>query len=245
ITGESQLLLQAARDETGTRIDRFEIVTTGTDLRGRATLASDGSTVDLTARLLDAGLILDGVSGPVGLTLGARQQAETWSITLDAEAPGQTTARLTGTVTGDGIDLLLAEGQISAQLGDLSPWSTLAGRPLSGAARLSVDASGDLLARSGTAKGNLNGQNLRLDIPTADTLLRGDSSLNFEIRQTPEGMTILDLVELRTPQGVTDVTGRVSANDSRLRFDAYIRDIGLLTPELSGPASAQPRMGSA
>lgn len=239
IIGESQLLLQAARDETGTRIDRFEIVTTGTDLRGRATLASDGSTVDLTARLLDAGLILDGVSGPVGLTLGARQQAETWSITLDAEAPGQTTARLTGTVTGDGIDLLLAEGQINAQLGDLSPWSTLAGRPLSGAARLSIDASGDLLERSGTAKGKLNGQNLRLDIPTADALLRGDSSLDFEIRQTPEGMTILDLVELRTPQGVTDVTGRVSANDSRLRFDAYLRNIGLITPELSGPASAQ------
>lgn len=239
ITGESEIVLQAARDETGTRIDRFEIVTTGTDLRGRATLTSDGSTVDLTARLLDAGLILDGVSGPIGLTLGAQQQAETWNITLDAEAPGQTTARLTGSVTGDGIDLLLAEGQLSAEMGDLSPWSTLAGRPLSGAARLSVDASGDVLERSGTAKGSLNGQNLRIDIPTADALLRGDSSLTFEIRQTAEGMTILDLIELRTPQGVTDLTGRVSANDSRLRFDAYIRDIGLITPELSGPASAQ------
>lgn len=239
ITGESELVLQAARDETGTRIDRFEIVTTGTDLRGRATLTSDGSTVDLTARLLDAGLILDGVSGPIGLTLSAKQQAETWNITLDAEAPGQTTARLTGSVTGDGIDLLLAEGQLSAEMGDLSPWSTLAGRPLSGAARLSVDASGDVLERSGTAKGSLNGQNLRVDIPTADALLLGDSSLTFEIRQTAEGMTILDLIELRTPQGVTDLTGRVSANDSRLRFDAYIRDIGLITPELSGPASAQ------
>jgi translocation and assembly module TamB len=239
ISGKSELVLQAARDETGTRIDRFEIVTTGTDLRGRATLTSDGSTVDLTARLLDAGLILDGVSGPIGLTLGAQQQAETWNITLDAEAPGQTTARLTGSVTGDGIDLLLAEGQLSAEMGDLSPWSTLAGRPLSGAARLSVDASGDVLERSGTAKGSLNGQNLRIDIPTADALLRGDSSLTFEIRRTAEGMTILDLIELRTPQGVTDLTGRVSATDSRLRFDAYIRNIGLITPELSGPASAQ------
>jgi translocation and assembly module TamB len=239
ITGESQIGLQASRDETGTRVDLFEIVTTGTDLRGRASLASDGSTVDLTARLLDAGLILDGVSGPVGLTLAARQQAETWAITLDAEAPGQTTARLTGTVTGDGIDLLLAEGQLNAQMGDLSPWSTLAGRPLSGAAGISLDASGDVLARSGTAKGSLTGQNLRLDIPTADTLLRGDSSLTFEIRQTEEGMTILDLVELRTPQGVTDITGRVSPDDSRLRFDAYIRDIGLITPELSGAASAE------
>ena len=239
ITGESQIALQASRDETGTRVDLFEIVTTGTDLRGRASLASDGSTVDLTARLLDAGLILDGVSGPVGLTLAARQQAETWAITLDAEAPGQTTARLTGTVTGDGIDLLLAEGQLNAQMGDLSPWSTLAGRPLSGAAGISLDASGDVLARSGTAKGSLTGQNLRLDIPTADTLLRGDSSLTFEIRQTEEGMTILDLVELRTPQGVTDITGRVSPDDSRLRFDAYIRDIGLITPELSGAASAE------
>ena len=239
ITGESQIALQASRDETGTRVDLFEIVTTGTDLRGRASLASDGSTVDLTARLLDAGLILDGVNGPVGLTLAARQQAETWAITLDAEAPGQTTARLTGTVTGDGIDLLLAEGQLNAQMGDLSPWSTLAGRPLSGAAGISLDASGDVLARSGTAKGSLTGQNLRLDIPTADTLLRGDSSLTFEIRQTEEGLTILDLVEFCTPQGVTDITGRVSPDDSRLRFDAYIRDIGLITPELSGAASAE------
>ncbi|MDX5413050.1 MAG: translocation/assembly module TamB domain-containing protein, partial [Rhodobacterales bacterium] len=238
ITGESELVLQAARDETGTRIDRFEIVTTGTDLRGRATLTSDGSTIDLTARLLDAGLILDGISGPIGLTLGARQEAETWAITLDAEAPGQTTARLTGTVTGDGVERLLAQGQLNATLGDLSPWSTLAGRPLSGAARISLDASGDVLDRSGTLKGQVNGQNLRLDIPTVDTLLRGDSSLTFDIRQTAEGMTLLDQLEFRTPQGVTDVTGRVSDNDSRLRFDASIRNIGLITPELSGPASA-------
>lgn len=239
ITGASRIALQAARDETGTRVDLFEIVTTGTDLRGRARLSSDGSAVDLTARLLDAGLILEGVSGPVSLTLGAQQQAETWAITLDAEAPGQTTARLTGTVTGDGIELLLAEGQFSARMGDLGPWSTLAGRPLSGAAEVTLEASGDVLARSGTAKGRLNGQNLRVAVPTADTILRGDSSLTFEIRQTAEGMTILDLVEFRTPQGVTDVTGRLSANDSRLRFDAYIRDIGLIAPEISGPASAQ------
>jgi translocation and assembly module TamB len=239
ITGASQVALQASRDETGTRVDLFEITTTGTDLRGRAALASDGSTVDLTARLLDAGLILEGVNGPIGLTLGARQEAQTWAVTLDAEAPGDTTARLTGTVTGDGIELLLAEGQLSAMAGNLGPWSTLAGRSLAGSATLSLDASGDVLARSGTASGSLKGQNLRLDIPTADTLLRGDSSLTFALRQMAEGMTILDLVELRTPQGVTDLTGRVSANDSRLRFDAYIRDIGLITPELSGAASAQ------
>ena len=142
-------------------------------------------------------------------------------------------------MTGDGIELLLAEGQFSARMGDLGPWSTLAGRPLSGAAEVTLEASGDVLARSGTAKGRLNGQNLRVAVPTADTILRGDSSLTFEIRQTAEGMTILDLVEFRTPQGVTDVTGRLSANDSRLRFDAYIRDIGLIAPEISGPASAQ------
>lgn len=239
ITGESRVALQAARDATGTRVDLFEIVTTGTDLRGRAALSSDGSTVDLTARLLDAGLILEGISGPIGLTLGARQQAQTWAVTLDAEAPGDTTARLTGTVTGDGITLLLAEGQLRAEMGELAPWSALAGRSLGGAARISLDASGDLLERSGSAAGNLTGQNLRLEIPTVDTLLRGESSLSFDLRQTAEGMTILDKVELRSPQGVTDLTGRVSATDSRLRFDAYIRDIGLITPELSGAASAQ------
>jgi len=238
ITGASEIALQASRDPSGTRIDLFEIVTTGTDLRGRAALREDNSTVDLTARLLDAGLVLDGLSGPVAMTLGARQQAETWQITLDADAPGATTARITGTVTGDGIDLLLAEGQISAELGDLRTWSTLAGRPLSGAAQLTLDASGDLLARSGAANGRLDGQNLRIGQENADALLRGDSSLVFDLRQTAEGMTILDLVELRTPQGVTDVTGRISANDSRLRFDAFIRDIGLIAPDISGAASA-------
>ena len=239
ITGASDIALQATRDPSGTRVDLFEIVTTGTDLRGRAALRSDNSTVDLSARLVDAGLILDGVSGPVAVTLGARQQAETWQITLDAEAPGDATARVTGTVTGDGIDLLLAEGQINAELGDLGTWSTLAGRPLSGAARLSLDASGDLLARSGAANGRLDGQNLRIGQANADALLRGASSLVFDLRQTAEGMTILDLVELRTPQGVTDVTGRISANDSRVRFDAYLRDIGLIAPDISGPASAK------
>ena len=239
ITGESRLALQADRDTAGTRIDRFEIVTTGTDLRGRAALSSDGSTVDVTARLLDAGLVLDGLSGPIGLTLGARQAAATWAITLDAEAPGQTTARLTGTVTGDGTRQLLAEGQMSAEIGDLRPWSTLAGRPLAGAARLSLDGGGDVLERSGTLAGQLNGQNLAIGQGTVDALLRGDSSLRLAIRQTAEGMTLIDQLELRSPQGVSDVTGRVSASDSRLRFDASIRDIGLITQEISGPANAQ------
>jgi translocation and assembly module TamB len=239
MTGQSTVALQADRDTAGTRIDRFEIITTGTDLRGRATLSSDGSTVDVTARLLDAGLVLEGLSGPIGLTLGARQEAATWAITLDAEAPGQTTARLSGTVTGDGIDLLLGEGQLRAEIGDLRPWSSIAGRPLAGAARLGLDGSGDVLARSGNLSGQVDGINLALGQATADMLLRGASSLAFALRQTEAGMTIIDKLELRTPQGVTDVTGRVSANDSRLRFDASIRDIGLIAPEVSGPASAQ------
>lgn len=239
ITGASRIALQASRDMAGTRVDLFEIVTTGTDLRGRAALSSGGSTVDLTAQLLDAGLILEGISGPASLVLDARQQAETWQITLDAAAPGETTARLTGTVTGDGIDRLLAEGQLSAAVGDLRPWARLAGRPLAGAMQISLDASGDVLGRSGTASGQMNGTNLAMGQANADAILRGDSSLAFEIRQTPEGMTILDKVELRTPQGMTDVTGRVSANDSRLRFDAFIRDIALIAPEVSGQATAR------
>ncbi|MFD1195472.1 translocation/assembly module TamB domain-containing protein [Seohaeicola saemankumensis] len=239
ITGASRIALQASRDTAGTRVDLFEMTTTGTDLRGRAMLSSSTSTVDLSARLLDAGLILEGVSGPASLTLDARQQAETWQITLDAAAPGQTTARLTGSVSGDGIDSLLAEGQLSAAFGDLRPWSSLAGRPLSGAMQISLDAAGDVLGRSGTASGQVNGTNLALGQANADAILRGDSSLAFEIRQTPEGMTILDKVELRTPQGMTDVTGRISADDSRLRFDAFIRDIGLIAPEVSGQAAAR------
>ena len=239
ITGASRIALQASRDTAGTRVDLFEMTTTGTDLRGRAMLSSSTSTVDLSARLLDAGLILEGVSGPASLTLDARQQAETWQITLDAAAPGQTTARLTGSVSGDGIDSLLAEGQLSAAFGDLRPWSSLAGRPLSGAMQISLDAAGDVLGRSGTASGQVNGTNLALGQANADAILRGDSSLAFEIRQTPEGMTILDKVELRTPQGMTDVTGRISADDSRLRFDAFIRDIGLIAPEVSGQATAR------
>ena len=239
ITGASRIALRASRDTAGTRVDLFEIVTTGTDLRGRAALSSGGSTVDLTAQLLDAGLILEGISGPASLVLDARQQAETWQITLDATAPSETTARLTGSVTGDGIDRLLAEGQLSAAFGDLRPWARLAGRPLAGAMQISLDASGDVLGRSGTASGQVNGTNLAMGQANADAILRGASSLAFEIRQTPEGMTILDKVELRTPQGMTDVTGRVSANDSRLRFDAFIRDIGLIAPEVSGQATAR------
>jgi len=239
ITGASRIALQASRDTAGTRVDLFEIVTTGTDLRGRAALSSGGSTVDLTAQLLDAGLILEGISGPASLVLDARQQAETWQITLNAAAPGETTARLTGTVTGDGIYRLLAEGQLSAAVADLRPWARLAGRPLAGAMQISLDASGDVLGRSGTASGQVNGTNLAMGQANADAILRGDSSLAFEIRQTPEGMTILDKVELRTTQGMTDVTGRVSANDSRLRFDAFIRDIALIAPEVSGQATAR------
>lgn len=241
ITGASNLVLRASRDETGTRIEQFEIVTTGTDLRGQALLGSAASSVDLTARLQDIGLILDDVAGPVAATLTARQQAETWQITLDAEAPGATTARVTGSVTGDGIELLLAEGQITANLGDLSVWSTLAGRPLGGAAQLTADLAGNVLARSGTVSGRLDGTDLALGQANADAMLRGASSLIFDLAQSDDGMTTINQLDLATPQITADLAGRVSVEnliDSELRFDAAVREIGTIVPELSGPVRA-------
>lgn len=237
ITGASELVLQVRRDETGTRVDRFEIVTSGTDLRGSAVLRTDASTVDLTARLTDAGLVLDGISGPIAVKLDADQQGETWDVVLDAEAPGQTIARLSGTVTGDGVETLLVDGNMTARVGNLSAWSTVAGRPLSGAAQFSLDASGDVLARSGTAQGRLNGTNLAIGQETADLLLRGESTLSFNLRQTAEGATILEAIELRTPQATADVSGQIAQQDSRIRFEAALRNIGLLAPDISGPAS--------
>lgn len=237
ITGASELVLQARRDETGTRIDRFEIVTTGTDLRGSAVLRTDASTLDLTARLTDAGLVLDGISGPIALVLDADQQGDTWQIALDAEAPGETVARLTGTVTGDGVEQLVADGQLTATVGNLAAWSTVAGRRLSGAAQISLDASGDVLERSGTAQGSVNGTNLAIGQETADLLLRGDSTLSFNLRQTAEGATILETVALRTPQASANLSGQIAAQDSRLQFEAALRNIGLLAPDISGPAS--------
>ncbi len=237
ITGASELVLQASRHETGTRIERFEIVTTGTDLRGSAVLRTDASTVDLTARLTDAGLVLDGISGPIALVLDAGQQGETWQIALDAEAPGETVARLTGSVTGDGVERLVADGQLSANVGNLSVWSTVAGRRLSGAAQISLEASGDVLERSGTAQGRVNGTDLAIGQETADLLLRGESTLSFNLRQTAEGTTLLETVALRTPQASADLSGQIAAEDSRLQFEAALRNIGLLAPDISGPAS--------
>ncbi|SEQ09340.1 translocation/assembly module TamB domain-containing protein [Thalassovita taeanensis] len=240
IAGAGQLALHVSRDTTGTLIDALRIATAQATITGSGALRTGASQLTASARLRQAALVLPGVTGPATLDLTASQSTATlWQVDATATAPGEATAHLSGTITGNGTDQLDLSGQLKAEARDISVYSQLAGRPLGGAARLTAEGTGSALTRSFDTTLSLTGQNLSADTGYVDQLLRGQSDLQMQVSRAPSGRLSLKNVDLSTPELTARLEGTADETANALTFSARLRDLGLLDPSLSGAATAQ------
>lgn len=100
LAGRTELSIAAARDEAGTRVEALSLENAQLSATGSADIATDNSRVTLDARLTDAGLLAEQLSGPLALTGTARQDARGWSVDMDAAGPFDATAAVDGLATG-------------------------------------------------------------------------------------------------------------------------------------------------
>ena len=238
LAGAGELALAAERTgDTSLRVSDLSMQTPTLDLRGTADLQLDGPiTADLALRIPDAGVLDPSLNGPLGLTLTAvpTPTGETGTV-LQVTGPG-TDLRLEATVAGAD-DRYAVSGDLSAQVADLAAYAGLIGQPVRGSIALS--ASGDLLPDLSAfdARINLRSENLGIGNPTADALLAGTGRINADIGQA-DGVLAVRTLEVSTPQ--LSVVGALNgaAGVGQGRFNASLRDVGILTDQISGPVRA-------
>ncbi len=138
-------------------------------------------------------------------------------------------------------EALRVTAHAEARLDDLSRYSDLAGRPLSGAATAAVDGSFEVLSGQFDAEVDIRGQDLTLDQPEADRLLAGESRIDLSARRTTEG---IDLRTLSVTAGTltAQASGRVGSGASDINASANFTDLGILGGPYGGAMTADARL---
>ncbi len=138
------------------------------------------------------------------------------------------TAQLSGLI--DGVDF---DGKIALETGNIAPFSSLAGRDLSGA--LSLAAQGQIMPLTGGFNLTFDGTgtNLSIDDPTADALLAGPVTLSGCLARTEAGISADDFT-IANAQVQFSADGSYASDVADFNIALDLADLGLLSEEASG-----------
>ncbi|TNF17487.1 MAG: hypothetical protein EP318_21255 [Rhodobacteraceae bacterium] len=236
LDGEGQLRLGLTRDETGLTAAPLRIETAHARIFGTAALRTGASEAEITARVEEVSRALPGIFGPAEVTARLNQTGESWKVDARASLPGDARASYLGTVTGDGSESLRIAGELSAAVGRLETYATLAGRNLAGAVEITATGSGDVLARTFdlSARGSL--RDPRFGVPQAEALLPGTTTFDVSARRDAQGNVSIQRAVIDGAQVDADVSGAFGPETGSLSYQVSVADLGLVLPELPGAA---------
>ena len=130
------------------------------------------------------------------------------------------------------------DGAAEVRANRLSVFSSLAGRSLGGAAELSAVFRAAPLAGTFDIAAKGTGRDLSLDVPRADAILAGVSSLDVKAVRSAEGLTItLNTVE--TEQARLGGRAMLTSGGSTAELAGRLADGGLLLAGLTGPVEIE------
>ncbi len=235
IGGTGDLILAAARDTEGTRLERLSLTTPEVELTARADIQSarTDATFDLTIR--DIALSVPELSGTARLSGTAALAGDaSGTVVTELRMPGTTadiTALLASPAVGGAVTL-----DVAAEVADLAPYSDIAGLDLGGSTTLAINGTA---ARDGSAADLdlvLGTNDLAIGIPQADRLLRGTGSLTSTLIRDGEEMRLDDLT-LRTPalSLLSDVA--LTNGDVAADLNLTLRNVADVVDGLSGAAT--------
>lgn len=209
----------------------------GGNILGLGTDARNGFTanVDFAAEALDLGdpaagaALGEQVTGRIELT---RFEGEPLRIRR-FDIAGETYAfDASGTIDIADRDLA-ADGRAQVDVRDLSAFSGLAGRPLAGAATLSLAGRGALIG--GGFDATVEGRTVDLSIaePRVDAIVRGITDLRIDAARDLDGIT-LRAFRLASPHAAVTAEGAIRSDATRLALLATLEDAALVVPDLDG-----------
>ena len=247
IGGEATILLNAARDETGTVLRNAQLRTEALSLDAEGTIGDETARFDAIAALDDAARLVPQLQGPIRIEAKADRANGRWKVTGEAAAPASTTATLF-VIAPDGgpvaVDFVAEVGELELLVPALPGAVNLTGRAVQaeGGWDVTLDAAAPngieanvtarvppegaitadyraSVADVGAFTGLLSGEAV---LTGAARLQDGDLSATADL-DGPEGITAQVVAELPA-DGAPDITYR-----------ANVPDVATLTPALSGP----------
>lgn len=238
LAGRGQFSGSLARGaENAFRVTDLRLTTPALRVTGDAAVQPGGPmAANLDLRLPDTAVLDPSLSGPLTLAINAAPAAaSTTDVSVTATGPGVNVGLdANGAAPADTYEVT---GELTAQLADLAAYRALVGQPVAGAIDLNV--SGSVLPDLSRFDANvqLRSEDLAIGNPTADTLLAGTGRINAEIGLADEIYAIRTL-EVSTPElsVVGALNGRAGVGQGR--FNASLRNVGVLTDQISGPVRA-------
>ena len=237
LNGAGRLSLNALRDTTGTRLTDLDLRTSGLAALGRLQFTPTGLAADLDLTLPDLSLFGADIAGEANFQ-GAAVQDATGAFDLEGRLTGPDAfANIVATVAPADTDFA-STAQLTGRISNLRPYSGLVGRPLSGGATLAIHGSGTLADGVFAAIVQSLATDLDLGVPALTTAMRGTGSLRADVTRSAVGRIGVQDLRLNFPNltGTAGVSTDTVSSDAL--FDLRLRDIGLFTPEFSGPVTA-------
>ena len=241
IAGDGILSLSARRDAVGTFLDGLDLRTPQARIRGDVGITGEGSSAQVTARILDAALIHPDMAGDGEIAVDFDQRGTRLNADVTARAPGQTALDLR-LRTPDGEDQSTYTLDLSSE--DVSVYAWAVDRPLAGAVTLSAQGQADLAALAGTVQMDGTATGLQTGVAEADALL--DGAVRFVLNATRDaaGAIALEALDVTAPRIMAEASGTVLGSNSRLAYTVEMPNFGVLVAALPGPLAARGTVGS-
>ncbi|SDY35492.1 translocation/assembly module TamB domain-containing protein [Citreimonas salinaria] len=239
LSGEAVVEVNAVRNERGFQVAPLRVQTEALRLEATGQLGGDDGSLSLDLRLTETGDVIPGLSGVTTLSAEATQQPSGWQVSVSGDAPGQTILRYDGTIEPDTADGPFLSGTLEAAIGELSAFSDLAGRPLSGAINLTATGNAAPAAPSFDIVAEAVATDLNLGIEALAPLLEGRTEIMLDAALDADGTLVIDSLELDGRSLSGSVDGRIADSGGAVAMDLRLADIGLLAPQLSGPVTLE------
>ncbi|MGH1368106.1 MAG: translocation/assembly module TamB domain-containing protein [Maritimibacter sp.] len=236
--GQSDVAITLVRDETGTRVDAFEVAARGADLTGSANLAEGEGAVRFTLSVPDASLMDAALQGPLQFDFAADQQARLWEVLANGAGPGEAEITIEASAQRRTGGVGSVTGDVSFSAKDIAPYRGLVGRDLSGAITGEAFVAGDFVSGGFGAIGDIATTGLRLGLGRMDRLVGGQTSASFDLTRREDGAIVLNSLSARTPELTLEAEGRDDAQTA-LSAAFTLRDLGVIVPGFEGAFSAQ------
>lgn len=227
-------------DRAGLRADRLALEGSGRIWR-RDGLAHFGATLDFTGEGVvpaDAG-----VAAALGSDLDG-QAVLVWQEGGDGLRLPRLVLRgedygLEGRAVVAGLEeALTVSGSAVARMGDLSRMSAVAGRPLGGAAEVTVAGEASPLTGAFDVVAGVVGTDVTVAQAQADALLRGEARIDLSAARTPEG-TVLRELAVEAGTLTARASGTVTSGQSEIGATVDFRDLSVMGGGLRGAVAGE------
>ncbi len=235
LRGNGTLDVSVARTgEDRFKLSDLRLVTDAATITGDASGGLEGeATAKFTASIPDARVLGQGLNGPVTANISADRDAlNAAQIDMQIDGPG-TNIGLDATIGPDNV----ADGVLTANISNLATYQALIGQNVGGGLQASVRGKVALDFETFDLGIDATTSDLRIGNATVDPLLRGTGQLAAQVA-LDDGQLTVDNASATTANITLSGNLGGQSGAGRGAFEARLRDVAILTDQLSGPVTA-------